>query len=125
MPAQILESPASLPSARMKSARAGNRYASVARKIRYGKQRNDRRIELMRPDVPIRELGVLAGDGRVKKHRRHQRIGACTAWRVLIEAIFKQPFVQIPIERVSTFSALPIELLPDHNIGQGAACSVS
>ena len=89
------------------SARVGNRYAStsaravgerrvvrrIAREVRHREQRHDRRIELVRPDVPVGELAVLAGDERVELHRRDQRIGARGARRIPVQSILEHPLV--------------------------------
>src|SRR4029450_6917105 len=67
---------------------------------------------LMWPDVPVRELCVLASDERVEKHRRDQRVGASHARWIVIEPVLEDPLVRIAVwPRLETFRALPVEHL--------------
>ena len=62
----------------------------------------------MRPDVPIRELSVLARDESVELHRADQRVDACGAGRILIEPIFEHPFVRVLVRPgIESGRALP------------------
>src|SRR3954453_4408268 len=76
----------------------------------YRKQRHDGRIKLMGPDVPIRELTVLARDERIEQRNGDQRVNACCPGRVLDQPVFEHPFVRVNVRPpIESFRGLPIE----------------
>ena len=126
MPPQILESPPSFPSARTKSARLGEQVGQdlgacggkrrvvrwIARERRDRDQRHNRGVELMRPDIPVRELAVLTGDERIKQHCCDQRIRPRSTRSILVEPILRDPLVCVAVRLpIQAFRALPVEHL--------------
>ena len=123
MPAQILESPPSLPTARMKSARVGNRVSEdlgparrerrvvrgVGREVRHREERDDRGVEHVRPEVPVGEFPVLARDESVIHCRREERVHACGAGRIPVQPVLEHELVGVPVgPGVEAFRALPV-----------------
>jgi len=70
------------------------------------------RIELVGPEVPIRELAVLAGDEGIEQNRGDQSVGSRDARRVFVGLVFEHPFIEVAIgPGVKSFGTLPIERL--------------
>ena len=84
----------------------------ITREVRHREQGHDGGIELMRPDVPVRKLAVLARNKSVEERGCDQCICSGRARRILLEPVFKDPFVRVSVRpRIETFRALPIERL--------------
>ena len=77
------------------------RECRVVRRVtwerRNREQGYDSRIKLMRPDVPVGELAILTCDKGIEEHRCDQRVCPRGARRILIEPVFKDPFVRMPV----------------------------
>lgn len=81
----------------------------IAREIGNRKQGNDCRFQLGRPDVPVGELAVLAGDEGIKERSRDQGVDTGPPGRVLIELVFEHPFIRVNIRpEIDPFWTLPV-----------------
>src|SRR5688572_19219587 len=81
----------------------------IARERRHRNERCDARIKLMRPQVPVRVLGVVAGNVGIEKDRGKQGIDPSGTRGVEISLILEHPLGGVVVEaRRYAGRALPV-----------------